>query len=130
MNKEKFYEWACEKMVEEILKISDNKELLYNFLLNDLSYLKDEDCDDIENEILTMIHMSLTNALSICNDLHVNKVSVLLKDTGLILFKGNPCDLMDMITFNFRESIECSLYNGGHTILVHHIDKDILGDSK
>lgn len=130
MNKEKFYEVACEKLVKEILKARVNKETLYNFLLNALSYLKDKDCDDIENEVFTSILMPLTTALSICDDLCIDETEVFLKNNKLILFEGRPCDLLNDINYVVRENIECSLYNGGHSIMIHYIDKRIFGDSK
>lgn len=129
MNKEKFYDCVIEKTMKELLELSTNKEMLSYFLVSSLSILKDKEYGEIENDMFTKVHMTLIDALSICVDLKVDETEVFLKDSNLILFKGNPHNLSIILGSALCKSIECTLYNGGHSIMVHYIDKEILGDS-
>ena len=127
MNKELFYKKVLENVINEI--IEDSKVDIYDKVIYGLSYLselKDEDIERTIDKHYLKINMTLLDALSLCNDLGVEDVELILKGYGMLLLHGKPKDLIEMIGFNFLESIECGIYNEGYSILVKHIDEDLI----
>ena len=125
MNKELFYKRILENVLKEISCEKSKGSDSYNeslIALSFLSHLKDEDFEIVLDRHYLKINMTLTNALFLCNDLGVDKVEVILKDYGMVLFYGSPEDLLNTIYKDFRDSIECSIYNNGYSILIKHID--------
>ena len=125
MNKELFYGKILENVLKEIACEKSKGKDFYDeslFALSVLSQLKDEDFESVLDRHYLKINMTLTDALSLCNELEVDKVEVILKDYGMVLFYGTPKDLLNTIYKEFRDSIECNIYNGGYSILVYHID--------
>ena len=130
MNKELFYGKILENVLEEIARGKSKTNDKYDkciFAVTLLSHLNNEDFESIIDRQYLKITMTLTNALLLCNDLGVDNVEVVLDGHGFVLFHGRPNDLLNMLTKYFMESIECSIYNGGYSILVKHIDNDIIG---
>lgn len=127
MNRELFYETILLNVFKEINE--ESKADIYDkaiYALSYLSQLKGEDFETTIDRHYLKVNMSLLNALSLCNDLGVEVVEVILKGFGMVLFHGEPNNLIDMIGFEFLESIECSIYNDGYSILVTHIDNDLI----
>jgi len=130
MNKDLFYKTLLENVLKEISCEKSKGKDFYDeslFALSVLSHLKDEDFESVLDRHYLKINMTLTDALSLCNELKVDKVEVILKDYGMVLFYGSPKDLLNTIYKDFRDSIECNIYNEGYSILVKHIDNDIIG---
>lgn len=121
MNKDLFYEMVLENVLNEIIEDSrfDNYDKLI-LALSWLSQLKDEDVEKTIDRHYSKINMSLLNGLSLCNDLGIEEVKVALSGVGMVLFKGNPNDLIEMISFELLESTECHIYNKGYSILITH----------
>ena len=125
MNKDLFYKTLLENVLKEIAAETGKDRDFYDeslYALSVLSQLKDEDFESVLDRHYLKINMTLTDALSLCNELEVDKVEVILKDYGMVLFYGTPKDLLNTIYKEFRDSIECNIYNGGYSILVYYID--------
>ena len=125
MNKDLFYKTMLENVLKEIASEKGKERDFYDeslYALSVLSQLKDEDFESVIDRHYLKINMTLTNALMLCNELEVDKVEVILKDYGMVLFYGSPKDLLNTIYKEFRDSIECSIYNGGYSIIVNYID--------